>query len=275
MTPPFDMLESMRLAAILVGIGMLISTLELLSLRRHFGEGGLYAGSVMRMRRGLDAAGGGAMLDRVFSAELMTLALAIRIVSILTMMGFAVAGSLHLPSIAVLVATQLFHNYRNCTGNDGSDQMSSVVSITLLIFAIDPTNPLSTQACLWFLGLQSILSYMASGGAKLISPRWRSGTPLYEVLNTRTYGLRTAAAFLAKHPRLGKVLSYSVIAAQISFILVLFIPWPFNLVYVAWALAFHWGIAFLMGLNIFPWPFAANYPALIWCAFQVQSVIWA
>ncbi|MET3135441.1 hypothetical protein AAKU55_005751 [Oxalobacteraceae bacterium GrIS 1.11] len=266
-------LDCFRATLTLVGIGMVLSSLEFMSLHKHFLSGGLYSWEALKMRRQLETDRPISALAAVlFEREAFLLVLATRLGAALSIVAYGAIGIIHLPSIAVALTTQLLFSYRNSIGGDGSDQMTSVVLVATFLYALNPGNPISREACLWFLALQSCLAYTASGAAKLYSKKWRAGTALFEILNTRTYGTRVAASFFKVRPSLSKWLSYSVMACQLSFVLALLLPWPWNAVYLIWGLSFHCGIALLMGLNLFPFPFSACYPAVIYCSFRIQGL---
>jgi hypothetical protein len=197
----------------------------------------------------------------------------VRLVSLCALGALTVVTG-RVPAVPVLLvlASQLYLVARHPVGADGSDQMFSLLLVTLAIATSLAGNPIVLHACLWFTALQAALAYASSGVAKLVSPMWRSGYALFRIVCTETYGAKWAATLLQGRPQLCRFLSWSVIVLEMLFPLVLLLPAPYALVALALPLAFHVGCAVVMGLNSFIWAFPATYPAVIFCAAQLRSL---
>jgi uncharacterized membrane protein YphA (DoxX/SURF4 family) len=115
----------------------------------------------------------------------------------------------------------------------------------------------------WFIVLQSCLSYSASGWSKLVSRTWRSGAAVFLIFNTATYGLKPIAAFLKDRKYLQKFLSWSVMIFEVIFPIALILPPKWALLLLFIGLTFHLGNAVIMGLNTFFWSFFATYPLVM------------
>jgi hypothetical protein len=150
--------------------------------------------------------------------------------------------------------------------------MSAVVLIAMYIGFGPISDDFLQKASLVFISAQTCLAYGVAGVAKLLSPVWRSGAALALILDTSTYGSAGAVAALRRHDGVGRLLTRSVIAAEVLFGLGLVFVLPASLAWtlLAWGVAFHLANAFLMGLNTFLWAFVSAYPAIIY----VHYLLW-
>jgi hypothetical protein len=157
-------------------------------------------------------------------------------------------------------------------GLDGADQMTNVTFLPLaLAHAIQ--SEVVMEACLWFLALQSCLSYLTAGLAKAVSTAWRSEAALIGIFGTGIYGNESVAKFLRERPVFTKWLSRFITIGEVAFPLVMILPPPFNWLILIGGVAFHAASAFVMGLNTFFWSFTATYPAILFCADRLQSLL--
>lgn len=170
----------------------------------------------------------------------------------------------------ILAISSVILSFRNIIGNDGADQMSLVIFVALAISASSGDRFVQT-AGLVFIACQSVLSYVVSGIAKALSPKWRSGVALQQIMNTKTYGMQCASQCLNKLPgAANKVLCWAVIFIEAGFFLVVFLPSPWFLFFLAWGILFHVSNGVLMGLNNFFWSFTATYPSIIFVHHLIQ-----
>lgn len=161
--------------------------------------------------------------------------------------------------------------YRQSYGGEGSDHILLVSLVPLFIHFVGPQSLFVSQICLYFIALQSCVSYITSGTAKLISYSWVSGNALHLIMGVEAYGYLPLAKFLRNKIWLSKVLSWGVIALECSFLLLLFLPFDWLYIILSLSVLMHISIAFVMGLNIFPWNFIATYPAIIFTHYQIQQ----
>ncbi|MGW2661987.1 HTTM domain-containing protein [Nocardia tengchongensis] len=165
----------------------------------------------------------------------------------------------------VIATTYILLSMRSRFGGDGADQMTIVVFASLaLAFGIGQER--GEVIVLWFLAAQVCLAYFTAGVAKLVSPVWRSGAALPEILATRAYGHPRAAKILARHRLVAAAMCWSVILLECSFPLALLGIRPLTYLLVISGALLHIGTAILMRLNTFLWAFLATYPAVIFCA---------
>ncbi|MDB5007802.1 MAG: hypothetical protein JWP45_2195 [Mucilaginibacter sp.] len=153
---------------------------------------------------------------------------------------------------------------RNTIGNDGSDQMIEIVTITLFITFLFPT-PQIAQLGLCLICAQSVLSYVGAGIPKLLSVKWRNGTAVSQIMNTQTYGNKYLAVYMQKSsPVIKYAFNWAVILFETLFFLVLVLNAPYFYVFLLLGVLFHLYNVIIMGLNNFFWAFVTTYPAIIY-----------
>jgi hypothetical protein len=172
--------------------------------------------------------------------------------------------------IWVLVIENLIFTWRRVMGDDGSDQMSALILMTVAICVGPQSSPLLLKIGLWYLAAQCCLAYEAAGVAKLVSPLWRGGEAIPAILSTQSYGSPRIAGILKSRRPLSLMLTWTVVIAECAFPLVLVVPWPWNLIFLAWSIAFHLTTAIIMRLNSFLWAFVATYPAILYSAAHLR-----
>ena len=252
--------------------GILVSTLEHLSNWRQFRAGGLFDWKIMGSRPEL--AGGGALasaLSGVLSFHGYLAVLGIRLLAILLLLTNPHVRALEAVGLTIILATTILINLRSPLGQDGADQMATIIFTSLWINLFAVWDSRITHACIWFIALQSCLSYCVSGVAKAMGETWRRGEAVFRIFNTQTYGQPAAAGFLRDHRAMNAWLTWSTVIIETAFPLVLVLPLPVGCLFLAWGFAFHLMNAIVMGLNSFLWSFAATYPAIVYCALSWRS----
>jgi hypothetical protein len=173
--------------------------------------------------------------------------------------------------LAILVATQFLLQMRTHLGGEGADQMTSLVLVTGLVAEAGRGLPAVMDSAALFIGAQITLSYLASGGAKLLGPMWRGGTALAAIMNHHTYGHPRFSRFLRDYPLIARAMCIAVIGFQVTFFVFYILPMPYALIYVLGGIAFHAGIAYFMRLNLFFVTFIGTYPCLIYTHEAVRA----
>ncbi|HKV36892.1 MAG TPA: hypothetical protein VJP89_21305 [Pyrinomonadaceae bacterium] len=257
-----------RLVALIAGIGILISTAEFISNWREYTHDGIFSWKILRERKLLlGNAQFTSLTECLFDVPGFLIVLAVRLLAVTGMLVFIVVDHSLSPILLLFIlVTTLLINLRHSFGMDGSDQMSSLIVVILCIYSITPANPVVAHVGLWFIALQACLSYLASGLAKLVSVKWRSGKAIFEILNTKSYGRRDVASLIQKFPFLSFIFSWSVIVLETIFPVVLLGNKPVVLLFFLALTGMHLSIALFMGLNSFFWAFTATYPAIYFCA---------
>lgn len=251
-------------------IGILISSLELLYNWETYKDDELFSWKIISSTKMTQRKGVLNILSFFLKYPNFLGVLSIRIVAIL--FTFILGNTLETFLIAIIIITTLFINYRSIYGQDGSDQMSSIILVTLLIYSIDPTNTVIANAGIWFICLQTLLSYFTAGYFKSKGEKWTTKpNAVFQIFNTSTYGSKPIAAVLKDNTTMTKLLTWSTVAVECTFPLVLVTGYPGMIVFLGWGFIFHLMNALVMGLNSFFWAFIATYATIIYCAFQMSD----
>ena len=254
-----------RASAMLLGVGQVVTTLEYLWIRSEFGDGGVYAWSVLRLARPRRHPTMEKLRDALFGRAGMVALLGLRLLLAVTLVLFASVAWLATLALVALAAELLAFNVRVPWGMDGADNVFVHVTLGLAAYALARLFD-APSVGLYYIAAYAGLAYVTSGVTKLSDAAWRSGVALGWVVNLQVFGTRWAVGFLAPRPRLRQVLSWSIMLAEVSAPLAVLLPaHGIALVLVA-GLAFHATMAVCMGLNTFVWAFLATYPAvlLVW-----------
>lgn len=250
-----------------------VASLEYLRLSADFGQTGAFGWNVFRTAR--DAFQGSRVLDKVqrvlFGRAGTTVVIAVQMTAVLVA---AVLPMRTWPQWLALLVSAVglgLLAWRQRYGEDGADQMNLIVAVTLVLTVGPFQSVPALQLGLLFVAAQLVLSYTSAGIAKLISPVWRSGQAVGLVVNTASYGSRQSGAALKRLPWVGRVLTWSVIVFEMSFLLALFLPWPWVAIPMALGVFFHMSIAVVMGLNNFVPAFLSAYPALLYTSLLIAG----
>lgn len=166
------------------------------------------------------------------------------------------------------------------TFNGGSDYMSLIVSMGLLIargaqaFAPYTELPLQTlgpKIALYYIAVQSTLSYFIAGLVKLRHREWRQGRALIDFLETPGYDVPKGILATALASRNGGSYSRNI-SWFVSWTMMLWeFTFPFfiafsqtRMITLALGWAFHLANVYVLGLNRFFWMWWATYPAILW-----------
>ncbi|MGP3947280.1 hypothetical protein [Streptomyces sp. 7N604] len=158
------------------------------------------------------------------------------------------------------LATYPRHHY----GTDGSDQLSFLVQTASTVARIGERQPRIVDACLWYIALQSTMSYAISGYVKVVSPTWRTGAALPGIMRTETYGDAQVFRLIQRYPRSSKILGHAVLAMECAFPAVFLAKGRAAAALLTATGAFHLVNARVMGLGRFVWAFVATYPAVLY-----------
>lgn len=155
--------------------------------------------------------------------------------------------------------------------NGGSDFMTLVVLTGLLIsqwLAFWDEPELGWRACFWYITIQSMTSYFVSGAVKLLRPEWRNGSAMTIFLNAAIHGPLQEKHLLRK-PGLAAIGSWTFILWECAAPLAL-LDTRLAMVFCAIAALFHFLVFWFFGLNRFFWAWVASFPAILWCAGQIN-----
>jgi hypothetical protein len=262
-------LHAYQLVLWLWAFGLAVTTFEFLTIIPSFSKAGVYAWRIteLRLPTWLQHRSK-ALLKRLFEVRGVRVLLLTRAALLLLVVAAPIASLPFSLGMGLLVLTNLAFTWRRIWGDDGSDQMSSIILITIFLCVGPHSTPFLLQLGLWFLALEACLSYTASGIAKIGSEQWRNGEAVFRILNTGAYGIPWVARFLEPRKRLNFLLAWSVVGVESLFPLVLILPEPWNWNFLVWGAIFHLMTAVVMGLNSFFWAFVATYPAIVYIAWH-------
>lgn len=244
-------------------LGIIITSLEYIFIRKEFKTKGVFSWQIFSSRSNyLNSPLPLRKFNFLFG---YTGVLTIHLIRIAcaSILPFITDYTLKVFLLGLIVFVSLIFSFRTIIGNDGSDQMYSIISITLLIvFACNDT--FIYKIGLIFIACQSIIAYLVAGIAKVVSKKWRSGIAVYQIMNTKTYGNRKIAMFLHKSSKpINYIISWHIILFETLFVFVVFLPFPWSLIFIVWGIGFHLYNAITMGLNNFFWAFISTYPSLL------------
>ena len=251
-----------RITAVIVGIGILQGSLQLLLSVKEFGSSGLFDWNSRQVLARSHGASRGWMVGHSGLVWLRIVVIARIVCSIALITPFQ-SNLLYGLYATIILLSSLFLAYQIRYGKDGSNQISFIVLAGLAFTFLLPTSSPFQAVGLYFIAAQALLAYFAAGISKVSNAQWRQGSALQSILNTATYGHSTAAAVLRTRPWLGGFVGWSVIVVEIIFPVALVAP-PGVLVPLLFAgVMLHLATAVLIGLDTFFWAFTATFPAII------------
>jgi len=266
-------LDVWRQVTIFFSIGVAITCLEYFASFGEFRDGGACSWNVMRtmVTRRPRASTVGRLMDRLFDATGVAVLLSLRIGSVVALCVFGPIHPASVVAVVVLLASHLAFSFRQILGEDGSDQMNSVIAVSLALCLGPISTPVARDLGLWFITAQACLAYFSAGVAKLISPIWRNGSAVQRIFDTGSYGMRSVGGALAGRREIGLMLCWGVMVFEVLFPLVLVVPVPYRYVILGTGVVFHLLNAIIMGLNNFFWSFTATYPAVLYVASRITE----
>lgn len=268
----FTLHAAIRVMVFLVGVQVLISSLEQLYTRDRFADDGLLNWEVSKRfvrTSGLLAP----FAERLLGPPRFRLLLIARLALAITISVTALFGRVSWVLLLLLFATHLGIVYRQMAGLSGAFQMQLVLVPGLILAALFPDGSLVQTAAILFIAAQSVLSYLIAGASKLVSSDWQTGSAIAGVFSTEVWGDERIYHLLQRYPYLNVVGAWLVIAFECLFPIVLFVDPQWTVVVFAAGILFHGFNAVFMGLNKFVIAFPATYPAVYYANQVVRSVI--
>ncbi|NEN04669.1 hypothetical protein G3T36_02185 [Diaminobutyricibacter tongyongensis] len=267
-----------QLVSIVACLGIALSVSEELVMRRIYADDGLLSWQVLRVARprsALPLVQG--WIDQLFRPRAYVGLLVLKLATALTLLALSLFHPAARLAVGLLAGAMLVHlllmKRRSVYGLDGADQMFAVVFLGLAVHELMPLGSLGSAAGLAYVGAQSVLSYLISGTAKLKGPSWRDGSAIAGIMSTKIYGNPSVAALLHGRSAFGRLICWSVITFETTFVAVLFVDRPAMWVMLGVGVLFHAGIAVFMGLNSFFIAFVATYPAVAYLNALVHQFL--
>lgn len=248
-----DPRSALTLVQVIAAGAVILASLEMLALHRELARGPLAPGGGPRGR------------------ALLLAAIALRAALAVPLLLAAVEGGARAALLAAVFVLWQGVSLRVRFGLEAADQMLGIVLGGLALGTLVPDDPRVQAAALWFVAVQSVLAYAVAGVAKAFLPHWRSGAFVAAMVRTSSYGRPWVAALLPPGPA-ARAASFGVMAFEAAFPLALLHP-ALAAAFCALGLAFHAVNAVVIGLNLFVPAFAATYPAIVFCAHQVQRAL--
>jgi hypothetical protein len=249
----------LRLSCALLGLWGLVNSLHMAASWRQWREGEAGGWDLLSLRASrLYRA---PILHAVYSGERLRLWVGLQVVLSLVLLAVPLTDG-HVALLATFWFVTMLLALRS--GADGADKMALVVAAGAVLQALGllvAAPKLVLAGALWT-GGQLTLAYATSGWSKLFLKPWRDGSAMRGALSSYMWGHSRAAAVL-QHRGVALALGWAVIVAEILFPLALFAPLPLLVGVLAGFFLFHWVIAWLMGINTYPWAFVAAFPSAL------------
>ena len=250
-SPQQALLASQRLIA----LGLLQQSVEFVGIRHAFGPGGVWSWEILRR----DFLGFPKSLIFFFDYVLNDGHFFGVIILQMVLAGMSVIHPNGLCFLGLFLTHTLICLRWRGTFNGGSDFMTVVVRIGVLVARSGAETSRGLTLGLAYVGFQSIASYWVAGISKISSKYWRSGAALRAFL--AEYGGSVGEGWVLS-PRVSKVLTGLILAFECSFPLAL-LNSRICLFYLGIGFCFHFSNSILLGLNRFILPWFATYPALL------------
>jgi hypothetical protein len=251
-----------------LAVYIVIDSCESLYNFREFRHPGFFSWRALRTHRFFTSRSSATRraLDRVFDFRSWLFLLLLR--------GMGGLGLLCLPQyplittvcLLVLFIVGSLMNFRHTPfGTETENRFALMLTGALLLRSVAPTE-LVTVICLWFIALQSCLSYVTAGVTKWLNPDWKEGNGILDVINSSDLvPLQKTQLFFSRNPGFGKFLAWITIGFECLFPLAL-LGYPFVWLFLTGGVLFHLGIAVWLRLGKFFWVWVATYPAIIFIA---------
>ena len=139
--------------------------------------------------------------------------------------------------------------------------MTQVIGVGLMVASLTKEAQDWKGIALYWIGIQSVLSYFLSGLRKARNQDWWSGQGLLGFISKSRVSVQPIKAFLMRFPVLVKALSWSVLGYELLFPLALFSR-SLCVIFLLSGVLFHFGVFMVFGLNRFFWIWIASYPAI-------------
>jgi len=251
-----------RITAVIVGIGILQGSLQLLLSLKEFRASGLFAWNSRQAMVGSRGTSREWMVGRTGAGWLLVVVIARIVGSVALIIPFQ-SNLLYASYATIILLSSLFLVYQIRYGKDGSNQISFIILAGLVFTFLIPTSSPFQAVGLYFIAAQGLFSYFAAGVSKLSNAQWREGSALQSILNTATYGQSQVAELIRRRPWVGGFVGWSVIIVEIIFPVALVAPPGLLVVLLFTGAMLHLGTVLLIGLDTFFWAFTATFPAII------------
>ena len=254
----------------MASVAVVINCVEILFGHSEFGSRGIYSWDVIRTGYRFSTSGWlSRVLDRVYRYPRFLFVVAGLLLAA-TGLGVDLWPQWRGSLLTCVLLGWLLVQFRLQYGLDGSDQMLTIVLGSMWIYYLTPEAAVRAAA-MGFVALQLILSYVTAGLAKLLSPEWRSGLAMPEIMQTRSYGTGALARAFRRWPLGARAVCWAVILFECLAFVAVFSGPEWCLWFIGMGVLFHLSIAVFMGLNCFFWSFASTYPSVLVFSMTVEA----
>jgi hypothetical protein len=249
----------------LLGLALLLQSVELLQLRRHYADDGVWAWPLLRAEHEELPAPLRWCFALLLPYAVFVSLLALRL-PLAILLG---VGQLWTAPLLLLSQLAIGARFRG-TFNGGSDYMSVAALLALSLAAAFGGSPRAVSASLGYVCVQLVFSYFIAGAVKLKKPAWRSGEALGALLRTNRYGTPPALRQLVSRPGVARAAAWSVMLFECGFpasLAGLGVAVPM----LALGALFHALNLLAFGLNRFFFAWLAAYPSLLYFSAQLAE----
>lgn len=262
--------EVIQLSAVLLAVGIVWQSLELLSFTKQFAYGQLFSWRYPGYQ-GLWK-GKGRFLSWIMEYPGLPILLGTRLVICLWLISSISMGGLSVTALFLLGILNFLTNYRMVRITDGASVMASIILVGLTLAAWRIENGMIVLVSFFFISLQLALCYFSNGWHKIFTSHWRNGQALVGLFSWR-HKVPVLGELMKKYSFLGYIIAWPVLLFELSFPLALF-SGELCVLWLGVGLFFHAIIWFFLGLNFFFWTFVSAYPVFIYTALWLAERIY-
>ncbi len=262
----FSDLDALRWIQGLISFSLILQTIEFLQLRKTFSSGSIWDWEILKQEFESAPKPLYDFLNFILSNKNFSGFLVVRLV--LATLTFVFPSPIFI--FVLFLSTILISLRWRGSFNGGSDFMTLVVLMALLIATTFPEHPKVRIGCLWYIALQTCTSYFIAGIVKLQKKNWRTGRALKGFLSSTIYRPGWLESVLQNHPGFILFSSWFIMMFECAFPLALLHP-KLCTPLLGIAFVFHLANAYVFGLNRFLFAWVAAYPALYFCSISVSS----
>jgi hypothetical protein len=261
----------LHLVEFLVAVGALISSTELLFIREIFRDENLLSWRVQRLTHTQVASVIVQLhVDWLFKYPGVLFIITFRAITALALAAAAATGCDTLIPIICTSLVTLLLTLRGSQGNDGSDQMGSIVLAACALGELVGTET-AKEITLLFIAIESAFAYATAGFLKIPMPGWLDGSYVLDILRTGSFGNKSLLSYFSKWPLCATFFGCAVAFGDSAIAFAAVVPPPACILVLAFGVALHFGIGIVLGLNTFLWSFTSTYPAILWVSFALYA----
>jgi hypothetical protein len=257
----------LRATDILLGVSLIVQTLEFFFLQRPLSDNGIWAWPVQQRDFGEMPQSLRAAFSFLSRRDVLTLHLCFRMAAAVLLIVGMFSG---LVSLFLFAGTIVIVVRWRGAFNGGSDFMTiAVLTGCMMAHGLEQLglNEFGPRLGLIYIAVQSASSYFISGWVKFLSRDWRNGRALIWFLDTSIYGPLSSDS-LFRRTWIAVCVSWAFILWEGLLPLAL-TDIRLTILFCISGMVFHFLVFWYFGLNRFFFAWAASYPALIFLASQL------